>query len=286
MKCFLTIAFLSVLFQKNVTAGISPPANLRTEVTSPTQVKLIWSGSIDDYSYQVRVKAISETTWSEFIVTAPSTNRRINNLKEGTAYCWEVQCCGKSKKDVSGFIKGEDFITFTDCIAPQEITMVRSGLDYLIVNWEDNGAVKYEVKIHESGVTDKKIYFTQNSTIRIDNLLPYTEYEIAISSFCNETDLTGSVFSESETFSTYSFLQNDFERLEYSDNNSVSSDSKINPKMFASAKLINTLGQVVSNIKPASSNSAAIYFDLNIDTPAGIYVVQIPGEECKRYFLQ
>ncbi len=286
MKSILTLVLLSIIFQVKVFAMIEQPSNLKAEVTSPTQVKLSWSGSIDDFCYQVRVKEKSETIWSEFLVTAPSTNRRINNLKIGSSYYWEVQCCGKSKKDVSGFIKGENFITFSNCHAPEEMTMIRSGLDYLIVNWDDNGSSKYEVKIHEADKKESKIYFTQNNTMRIDNLLPYTEYEISISSFCKDEDLTGSVFSEAETFSTYSFLQNDFERLEYAEKNSSSNKIGINPKMISSAKLINTFGQVVSDIKPASSNSDGIYFDLNTDTPPGIYVVQIPGEECKRYFLQ
>lgn len=56
--------------------------------------------------------------------------------------------------------------------------------------------------------------------------------------------------------------------------------------MISSAKLINSFGQVVSDIIPASLNSEGIYFDLNSNTPAGIYVVQIPGEVGKRYFLQ
>ncbi|GDX53148.1 hypothetical protein LBMAG27_21950 [Bacteroidota bacterium] len=286
MKTILTIALLSIIFQVKVFAVIEQPTNLKAEVTSPTQVKLSWSGSIDDYCYQVRLKEKSESIWSEFLVTAPSTNRRINNLKVGSSYSWEVQCCGKSKKEVSGFIKGENFITFSDCHAPEEITMIRSGLDYLIVNWDDNGSSKYEVKIHEADKNESKIYFTQNNSIRLDNLLPYTEYEISISSFCKEQDLTGSVFSEAETFSTYSFLQNDFQRLEYAEKSSSSNKIGINPKMISSVKLINTYGQVVSDIKPASSNLDGIYFDLNANTPSGIYVVQIPGEVCKRYFLQ
>lgn len=230
MKSFLAIALFWVSFQETVVAGIEPPANLRVEVISPTQVKLIWSGNIDDFCYQVRVKEKSETKWNEFLVTAPSTNRRINNLKAGTVYLWEVQCCGKSKKEVSEFIKGENFITFSNCHAPQEISMVRSGLDYLIVNWDDNDASKFEVKIHEQGTGDNKIYFTEHSTIRIDKLMPYTEYEISISSYCNETDLTGSVFSESEIFSTNSFLQNDFERVVYAGNNSTTKINNPNHK--------------------------------------------------------
>ncbi len=286
MKYFLTLTLFSVLLQENVKAEISKPNKLKAEVISSSQVKLNWVGSMDDFCYQVRVKLKNETAWTEYIVAAPSINRRINNLIPGASYNWEVQCCGKSKKEVSGYIKGDDFIPFTNCNAPQEISMVRSGLDYLIVNWDENGSSKYEVKIKDAINSEIKIYFTQNSTIRIDNLLPYTEYEISISSFCKDTDLTGSVFSEAETFSTYSFLQNDFERVAISDNNSAWPAIGTKPKMFASARLINALGQIISDIKPASTNHEGIYFDLNVNTPSGIYVVQIPGAESKRCLLQ
>jgi len=82
------------------------------------------------------------------------------------------------------------------------------------------------------------------------------------------------------------FLQNDFERVAISENNSASPEIGTKPKMFSSAKLINALGQVISDIKPASTNNEGIYFDLNANTPSGIYVVQIPGAESKRYMLQ
>ncbi len=286
MKFTLSLAFFTLVVYSISLAGTEQPSNLKTEVTSATQVKLIWSGNIDDYCYQLRVKEKSGAEWNEYIVMAPSTNRRISNLKAGTSYTWEVQCCGKSKRDISGFIKGADFTTFSDCHAPEEISMVRSGLDYLILNWDDIGASKYEVKIQEIGASNSSVYFTQNNTMRIDNLSSYTEYEISISSYCKETDLTGSVFSQPEIFSTYSFLQNDFERLEFSENNIDKVNVVKVPKMIGTAKLINSYGQVVSDIKPAMLNSNGVYFDLNSNTPSGIYVVQIAGSTCKRYLLR
>lgn len=286
MKFILTSAFFVLFFHSFTIAGNEKPGNLKTEVTSASQVKLIWSGNIDDYCYRLRLKEKNGTEWNEYLVMAPSTNRRINNLKAGTTYSWEVQCCGKSKRDVSEFIKGDDFITFSDCHAPDELNLVRSGLDYMIINWEDNGAARYEVKIQESGSNKSENYFTQNNSIRIDNLSPYTEYEISISSYCSGKDLSGSVFSPAEIFSTYSFLQNDFERVEYSEINLKNNNGIQVPQMVSTAKLINSYGQVVSDIKPVMLNSTGVFFDLNSNTPTGIYVVQIEGEVGKRYFLR
>ncbi len=280
MKFYLTLTSILIFSAFISSAAFDSPSNLKSEVISATQVKLSWSGGMNDLSYNVRVKEKSETVWTEYLVTAPSTNRRISNLKPGSTYQWEVQSIGKSKREISEKISGEIFTTFSSCNAPDAMAMMRSGLDYLIVDWEDNGSSKYEVRIREINTTEWNSFFTQNNSMRIDNLLPYTEYEVKTSSYCKETDISSSIFSDTQTFSTHSFLQNDFERVTYTENNS----SK-NSKMISGARLINTFGQIISDIKPACSNSRGIYFDLNAETPTGIYVVQIPGNEGKRYLL-
>lgn len=66
MKTILTIALLSIIFQVKVFAVIEQPTNLKAEVTSPTQVKLSWSGSIDDYCYQVRLKEKANPSGANF----------------------------------------------------------------------------------------------------------------------------------------------------------------------------------------------------------------------------
>ena len=282
MKFTFTLIFLAVSATTFAKTNFEQPTNLKAEVISATQVKLSWSGGINDVTYKVRVKEKSETVWSEFLVIAPSTNRRVNNLKPNSTYQWEIQSCGKAKKDISENTSGESFTTFSSCQAPDAIAMVRSGLDYLIVDWEENGSSKYEVRIRASNTEEWTSYFTQNNSMRIDNLQPYTEYEVEASSYCKETDLMGSVYSSSQIFSTHSFLQTDFERVTYADNIPTKNNS---PKMISGARLINTFGQIISNIKPACSNSNAIYFDLNSETPNGIYVVQIPGTEGMRCLL-
>ncbi len=284
MKNIYTLIFFAFIYQSIIQTTTAQPFDMKVEVLSPTQVKLTWTGSVDDESYDVRMKEINDAIWSDFIVLAPSTNRRINNLKPSSIYMWEVRCVNKKKKEKLFFVNGADFTTFSSCKAPQELTMVQSGLDYVFVNWDENGSFKYEVKVQEVGSIDSKIYFTQNSFLRINNLTPYSEYEVSVSSYCKETDLTGSVYSDIEIFETHSFLQSDFERVMYLNSNSIETSS--NQNIICDAKLINTFGQIVSDIKPAYSNSKEFFFDLASDTPTGIYVLQIAGSTCKRYLFK
>ena len=283
MKNIFTITFFEILLQISICNAIDTPANLKAEVINQSQVKLSWTGSINDYSYDVRIKEMNSSVWNEFVVLAPSTNRRVNNLNSNTEYEWQVRCTNKSKKEIAAYINGNNFVTFSSCKAPEEITMVRSGIDYLIINWDDQDAEKYQIRIREEKTMEWVTYFIEKNAIRIDKLLPYTEYEVSISAYCNKEDIAGSVFSSSEIFDTHSFLQNDYERVIFENN--YFSNSK-NQGLVSDAKLINSLGQIVNDIKPACSDLNGVYFDINTDTPAGIYVLQIPGSNGRRYLIE
>lgn len=280
---FASLLLFSIIHFTASATDIDAPRNLKVESLSPTQVKIFWQGSIDDYCYIIRIKPTTDTAWTKYFMLSPCTNRRINGLKPSTTYEWEIKKYGWARHAVSPFRKGQSFTTFSDCSSPGSITMVRSGIDYLIVNWENNGGAKYAVQLREAGTQQWNTYYTQNNIMRIDALQPYTDYEVQVSSFCFEDATAGSPYSAPETFTTHTFLQNDFQRMVY--NEAPVNISSSFSKDVADAHIINQYGDLVTNIKPACISAEGIYFDIDTNIQSGIYTVQIPGTEGKRMLV-
>ncbi len=278
MKILLSSLLLFLAVTKISSAQKSDPAKLKAEVVSPTQAKLSWAGDMNDENYQLEVKAKNETLWSIYTVNAPSTNRRINNLKPSTTYEWRVMSIGKTKRDNSAYAHGEIFTTYSDCLAPQAISLQSGGIDYINIEWEENGSAKYSVRIRQKETEDWTVFSTTQNKIRIENLNSYTEYEVQVNSFCKESDLQGSMYSESNYFSTISFLSQDFDRVSYTDS-SLNSNS-------INAQLINVLGQVVDDIHQACTSPEGVYYDVTTQTPSGIYIIQVPGTSAKQYLIR
>ncbi len=258
-------------------------SGLKSEVISSSQVKVAWEGSLSDKSYEVRRREVNSSFWIYNTVTAPSTSRRFTNLKPATTYEWEVRIVG-GKNDA--FVAGEKFTTFSNCELPDDYTIHYSGLTSATLNWSyGNNIDKYAVRIKAVDEEVWKTYFTDYTSLTLNELQPYTEYEWQVSSYCSATSETGSAFSPSQYFSTESYLQLGLNQVMINrkspskkTSNTILSSNQSDTNRNNFVRMINTLGQTVKQFPVSYTDSSGdLFIDINNYPPAGVYFMKAPS---------
>jgi len=257
---------------------------LKYDVISSSQVKVSWEGSLSDKSYEVRRREINTSFWVYNTVTAPSTNRRFTNLKPATVYEWEVRVVG-GKNDA--FVRGGEFTTFSNCELPDDYTIHYSGLTSATLKWSyGNNIEKYAVRIKAVDEESWKTYFTEYTSLTLNGLQPYTEYEWQVSTYCSATAGTGSAFSSSQYFSTESYLQLSLNQVMINriniskrTTNTILSSSQPAANQHNFVRMINTLGQTVKQFPISYTDSSGdLFIDINNNPPAGVYFMKTPAD--------
>lgn len=282
-SAIMAVVFILFSMSLSMAQSSSPLSGIKSEVISSTQVKVSWEGSISDKAYEIRRRENNNSFWVYNTVTAPSTSRRFTNLKPATTYEWEVRIVG-GKNDT--FVPGGQFTTFSNCELPDDYTIHYSGLTGATLNWSyGNNIEKYAVRVKTVDEEAWKTYYTDYTSLTLNGLQPYTEYEWQVSSYCSATSEMGSAFSTSQYFSTESYLQLGLNQVMINRKNLL---KKTSPTILSSTqsgtnsnnlvRMINTLGQTVKQFPISYTDSSGdLFIDINNEPPAGIYFMKAPS---------
>lgn len=276
------VSLVFFTFENTTAQNTSSLTGMKSEIISSTQVKVSWEGSISDKSYEVRRREAGSSFWVYNTVSAPTTNKRFTNLKPSTAYEWEVRVIG-GKNDA--FVSGGKFTTFSNCDLPDGFSVQYSGLTGATLSWNyQNNVEKYAVRIRGIEEDDWQTYYTEYTSLTLNDLLPYTEYEWQVSSYCSKIEGSSSAYSVSQYFSTESYLQLGLNQVILDRVNAAkqSSDKKFssslsNKQQNNYVKMINTLGQTVEKFPISYTDSSGdLFIDMNSEPPAGVYFMKMP----------
>jgi len=287
---FLTLLISSSGFSAAPNKG-SYPVKLNAEVINTTTVKLTWEGGKKDYAYRVRSREAGRLDWAAYYtIKAPTSVRRLSNLRPGVKYEWQVQTMySDSRHDTSHFIAGPSFTTFSDCDKPGNMEARVLSSSTVILRWEymSPGAL-YMVKIKMKRDSSFTTYNTNTNNLVVGGLEPGKGYEWAMMAYCDGTLGGGhSDFTDTTLFVTAMSEEGSSDiapqKINSYENNSWQSREDINYVTFRhngekeasnNATLINQVGQVTQIPMYYKATNGEIAFDIEEAMPPGIYNIE------------
>ncbi len=154
------------------------PANLVAEATSSSTIKLTWDAVSNATSYKV----YSEIA---FVAEVTETTYTVENLLEGTNYCFTVKALNEAGESVASEQACDE--TPKKIEAPKNLTVTVTGSTTVSLSWDPvEGAIGYG--IHSNGLY---IGSTSGVTTNVKQLLPNTRYCFTVMTITEMTEIDG-----------------------------------------------------------------------------------------------
>ena len=209
IRSFIVCVFF--LASKFVTAQCASPTGLMTSNINYYNAKANWGSVLAADVYKIRYRQAGATSWQYINNIDSSLNTKlITSLNPLTHYTWQVKSYCDSAA-TSNWSSIDTFTTITNN-CPNSSTIFTTNINHnnAVANWSPvSGANRYKIRYKTLGTTNwvnsGAIYHPTNN-ITIPLLQQNTSYEWQMRTYHDSTILLSSLWSESDTFTTISFV--------------------------------------------------------------------------------
>jgi len=169
------------------------PTTLKTTlISNAVNVTLSWNTSPDAISYILEYKKNSDATWTTLNTT--NTSHTLSNLPYSTAYTFKVTsvCSIGNSLPVTGiFTTGN-----TPCGVAPSIQVTNVDTSVATILWGvASGATSYSLQYKKNTESTFTTVSTTTPSVKLTNLTPSTTYNVRITTNCQQSSITSSIFS-------------------------------------------------------------------------------------------
>ena len=171
-----------------------------------------WNIVSGAHHYKIRYKEIGTSPWSyKNNIDSTSTSRVLNNLSQLTSYIWQIRAHCDTISNFSNWSQVDTFYTTTN-ICPTPNNLTTSNITHMSAqaNW-DLLPTAHRYKVHyrilnTNTWSNLSLINGNSDSTNIPVLQQNTTYEWQIMAFHDSTLNMGSLWSQSDTFTTSTFL--------------------------------------------------------------------------------
>ena len=171
-----------------------------------------WNVVSGAHHYKIRYKEIGTSPWSyKNNIDSTSTSRVLNNLSQLTSYIWQIRAHCDTISNFSNWSQVDTFYTTTNmCPTPNNLTTNNITHMSAQANW-DLLPTAHRYKVHyrilnTNTWSNLSLINGNSDSTNIPVLQQNTTYEWQIMAFHDSTLNMGSLWSQSDTFTTSTFL--------------------------------------------------------------------------------
>ena len=171
-----------------------------------------WNVVSGAHHYKIRYKEIGTSPWSyKNNIDSTSTSRVLNNLSQLTSYIWQIRAHCDTISNFSNWSQVDTFYTTTNmCPTPNNLTTSNITHMSAQANW-DLLPTAHRYKVHyrilnTNTWSNLSLINGNSDSTNIPVLQQNTTYEWQIMAFHDSTLNMGSLWSQSDTFTTSTFL--------------------------------------------------------------------------------
>ena len=171
-----------------------------------------WNVVSGAHHYKIRYKEIGTSPWSyKNNIDSTSTSRVLNNLSQLTSYIWQIRAHCDTISNFSNWSQVDTFFT-TSNICPTPNNLTTSNITHMSAqaNW-DLLPTAHRYKVHyrilnTNTWSNLSLINGNSDSTNIPVLQQNTTYEWQIMAFHDSTLNMGSLWSQSDTFTTSTFI--------------------------------------------------------------------------------
>jgi len=193
------------------------PGNLSVSKVTTHSVRLHWDTVPGVHHYRIRGREVNATGWVYLMHGYSLPNfKNVNGLYNNRTYEWQI----KSVCDQGGF-NGSSWTTSnvftTGCFEPNSSWTTNVGSNSATLNWSKViGVAGYEIRGRNSGTSGWATILIGNANTTnktVHSLMPSTQYEWSIRTWCNTSGIAKSSWMPLISFTTASLqrLGNEYE---------------------------------------------------------------------------
>lgn len=171
-----------------------------------------WNVVSGAHHYKIRYKEIGTSPWSyKNNIDSTSTSRVLNNLSQLTSYIWQIRAHCDTISNFSNWSQVDTFYTTTNmCPTPNNLTTSNITHMSAQANW-DLLPTAHRYKVHyrilnTNTWSNLSLINGNSDSTNIPVLQQNTTYEWQIMAFHDSTLNMGSLWSQSDTFTTSTFI--------------------------------------------------------------------------------
>jgi len=209
IRCFIILFFLASLKsfgQCNI------PQNTFANNVYFFSAQVNWNVVSGAHHYKIRYKEIGTSPWSyKNNIDSTSTSRVLNNLSQLTSYIWQIRAHCDTISNFSNWSQVDTFFT-TSNICPTPNNLTTSNITHMSAqaNW-DLLPTAHRYKVHyrilnTNTWSNLSLINGNSDSTNIPVLQQNTTYEWQIMAFHDSTLNMGSLWSQSDTFTTSTFI--------------------------------------------------------------------------------
>ena len=209
IRCFIILFFLASLKsfgQCNI------PQNTFANNVYFFSAQVNWNVVSGAHHYKIRYKEIGTSPWSyKNNIDSTSTSRVLNNLSQLTSYIWQIRAHCDTISNFSNWSQVDTFYTTTN-ICPTPNSLTTSNITHMSAqaNW-DLLPTAHRYKVHyrilnTNTWSNLSLINGNSDSTNIPVLQQNTTYEWQIMAFHDSTLNMGSLWSQSDTFTTSTFI--------------------------------------------------------------------------------
>lgn len=195
----------SVSGQNFTTLSTCPaPDKLFTNNITTNSALATWITTPNSSQYRIRIRPVGSMTWTVYIVFGGNKNKfSLTGLNHSTDYEWQLRSGCGSYNDLSAWSLPEYFST--KCEQPNDVEVENITSSSALVDWDDNdGAYKYRLRRRAVGDVDwvYSSVLAPGNERKFTNLLPGTEYEFQVQTYCDSSLNDSSDYVSGSNFTT------------------------------------------------------------------------------------
>ncbi len=172
---------------------------------TPTSVRLNWVPTTNAHHYEIRGRAVTNSTWTTITIAAGSPNiKNVFGLGSNNSYIWQIKSWCNAAETLDS--PWSDLDTFTTvCAAPDSIWTSPVSGQAAQLNWTAvSGAEGYEIRGRntESPNWVNILVGSFNTSKQVLGLTPGTTYEWMVRTWCDANGVNKSSYTSLDQFTT------------------------------------------------------------------------------------
>ncbi len=191
------------------------PGGVQANEITSTSALIEWNTQLCAYRFKVRYRINGTGAWTTVNVGIGQNYIQLNGLTANTEYEVQVRtrCSADEPAVYTEWSTTQTFTTENACAAPEGVTAVNLRSNRATIIWNTvPAAFSYDVRYRKSGDTEwMRRNITAPDTSRIlTNVSSNTAYEYQVRSNCGAAGKPRSTWSDMQTFSTLSRMEEEF----------------------------------------------------------------------------
>ena len=203
-----------------------------------------WDNQSNVYNYKIRYRILGSSSWLyKNNIDSLATTKNINNLQPLNTYIWQIRSyCDSAGLNYSQWSITDTFYTSTiHCPTISGIYTTNINYNSATANWsQTTGVNRYKVQFRILGTTNwLNLAFIDSlqTNVLIPLLQPNTTYEWEIMAYYDSSFMMASLWSNSDTFSTTTFIYSAFNPIITNTIDNTICNNASNLTLFASQSL-------------------------------------------------